>query len=82
MTIRESEELDQIISCLDVLDDRRKTVIIHRYGLDGGKTKTLKQIGEMLGISQERIRVLQYTAEWRLKHEWRKRELQKSLADT
>ena len=53
------------------LDEREQYVILHHYGLVGStiikKTKTLKEIGDELKLSAERIRQLELTALQKLK---------------
>jgi len=50
----------------DELDEREQYVILHHFGLTGSSirknTKTLKQIGEELGLTKERIRQIELTA--------------------
>ena len=38
--------------------DRERQIITRRFGLDG-RTETLEQIGEFLGITRERVRQLE-----------------------
>jgi RNA polymerase primary sigma factor len=47
---------------VQVLDDREKKIILERFGLDGGKPKTLEEISKDFGITRERIRQLQNIA--------------------
>ena len=47
---------------LDELDGKEERVIRLRFGLDGGDAKTLKEIGEMLNLSRERIRQIEAQA--------------------
>ena len=47
---------------LEDLDAKEEKVIRLRFGLDGQDAKTLKQIGEMLNLSRERIRQIEAQA--------------------
>jgi len=44
------------------LDTREATILRYRFGLDGGKEKTLEQVGKKFGVTRERIRQLQNSA--------------------
>jgi RNA polymerase primary sigma factor len=46
----------------DLLDNIEKTVIRHRYGLDGAEILKLREIGDMFGLTPERIRQIQVQA--------------------
>jgi RNA polymerase sigma factor (sigma-70 family) len=52
---------------LDSLTVREKTVVTGRYGLDDGRAKTLQEIGDMMGISRERVRQIELCAFRKLK---------------
>ncbi|NIV49606.1 MAG: hypothetical protein GWN46_23815, partial [Gammaproteobacteria bacterium] len=44
---------------LTELDAKEEKVIRLRFGLDGADPKTLKEIGEMMNLSRERIRQIE-----------------------
>jgi RNA polymerase primary sigma factor len=46
-------------ACLGSLDDRQRRVLELRYGLDGGKPRTLEEIGLVFNVSRERIRQIE-----------------------
>ena len=52
---------------LDALDERSRTVLIRRLGLDGGAPATLVVLAERLGISRERVRQIEREALARLR---------------
>jgi RNA polymerase primary sigma factor len=45
--------------CLDSLDDRQRTVLELRYGLDGGRPRTLDEIGLVFNVTRERVRQIE-----------------------
>ena len=48
-----------IHSALDLLNNRERFIILNRFGLDNRKTKTLEELGNILGFSKERIRQIE-----------------------
>lgn len=46
----------------NVLTEREKSVITHRFGINFEKQKTLAEVGDMLGYSKERIRQIEENA--------------------
>jgi RNA polymerase primary sigma factor len=57
--LRDKNLRNEVGGLLDVLDDREKKIIFQRFGLDGGKPKTLEEVGKKFGVTRERIRQLQ-----------------------
>ena len=45
--------------CLDALGDRQRTVLELRYGLDGGRPRTLEEISVVFNVTRERIRQIE-----------------------
>jgi len=54
-------------SWLDQLSAQQRDVIEHRYGLHGHGKRTLEQVGNLLGVTRERVRQVQLAALARLK---------------
>lgn len=61
---------------LDTLNLREKQVIRWRFGLGDGRMKTLQEIGELMGVSRERIRQIESCAFRKLKNKRRTKHLQ------
>lgn len=57
----------QVREFLGILSTREKEIIEHRFGIYDGEPKTLHVIGDMYGLSKERIRQLQNRALEKLK---------------
>lgn len=53
---------ETILEVLDSLDDREKDILIKRFGLDDGVQKSLEQVGELVGLTRERVRQLELLA--------------------
>lgn len=66
---------EQIKQVLDSLAPKEKEIVIMRFGLDDGRIKTLKEIGEIFNISRERVRQIETKALSKLKHPSRTRQL-------
>ncbi len=52
----------QVRNALHELDEKERKVILLRFGLTGEEPKTLKEIGEMMNLSRERIRQIEAQA--------------------
>ena len=64
----------ELSELLEVLDERERKIILMRFGLDGGKPKTLEKVGKKFGVTRERIRQLQNIALAKLRRALAKRE--------
>lgn len=72
------EDLERLIKeMLETLSEREKKILIHRYGLFGEEPKTLSEVGQIVGISRERVRQI----ESRLLKKLRKLAMKRSLRD-
>ncbi len=54
--------VEHLMQSLSVLNNREREVLVHRFGLDGEKPKTLQEIGKLLGLSRERVRQIEKAA--------------------
>ena len=53
---------EELYEHLNLLNDRDRTVLILRFGLNGEEEQTLEQIGHTLGITRERVRQIEKAA--------------------
>jgi len=60
--LRDKSLRDEVDNVLKVLDAREKKIVFQRFGLDGGKPRTLEEVGKKLGVTRERIRQVQNVA--------------------
>src|SRR5216683_2449377 len=72
--LRDKDLLHEMDGVLDVLDKREKKIISQRFGLNGGKPKTLEDVGRDFGVTRERIRQLQNIALAKLRRALSKKE--------
>ena len=72
--LRDKNLRNELGGLLDVLDDREKKIVFQRFGLDGGKPKTLEEVGKRFGVTRERIRQLQNIALSKLRRALSKKE--------
>lgn len=57
--LMDSDNLRHVFEMLDKMDQREATILRMRFGLDNSEPKTLKEIGEALGLTRERVRQIE-----------------------
>jgi RNA polymerase primary sigma factor len=58
--VEDTDELRQLDRLLDRIDEREAKILKLRYGLDGEDPMTLKEIGERIGLTRERVRQIEH----------------------
>ena len=78
-----TEELlkEELAGVLLTLTDREEKVLRLRFGLDDGQCRTLEEVGQIFGVTRERIRQIEAKALRKLRHPSRSRKLKDFLTD-
>ena len=64
---------------LDTLTPREKKVLILRFGLLDGRSRTLEEVGKEFNVTRERIRQIEAKALRKLRHPSRSKKLKDFL---
>ena len=72
---------DEISEVLLTLTEREEKVIRLRFGLEDGKSRTLEEVGQMFGVTRERIRQIEAKALRKLRHPSRSKKLKDYMGD-
>jgi RNA polymerase primary sigma factor len=57
--VRQNLLTEDVLDALSELTEREAKILILRFGLDGAQRHTLKELGDIFGITRERIRQIQ-----------------------
>jgi len=74
-SLREKDMYDQLTDLLENLDERERSIISNRFGLDGSEPITLEEVGAKMGVTRERIRQLQNSALDKMRRAFRGKEV-------
>lgn len=66
--VADSVRRSELVKAIETLDKREQTVIVLRYGLNEAPSRTLADVGAILGITRERVRQLEHRALGKLRH--------------
>ena len=72
---------EELAGVLLTLTDREEKVLRLRFGLDDGQCRTLEEVGQIFGVTRERIRQIEAKALSKLRHPSRSRKLKDFLTD-
>lgn len=70
---------EQLEEVLDTLTNREEKVLRLRFGLNDGRARTLEEVGQVFGVTRERIRQIEAKALRKLRHPTRSKKLKDYL---
>ena len=70
---------EQLNDVLDTLTERERKVLILRFGLEDGRSRTLEEVGKEFNVTRERIRQIEAKALRKLRHPSRSKKLKDYL---
>ena len=60
--VQDEETLSHMLTLTDRLEERERTILNLRFGLDGERPKTLEEVSQTIGRTRERVRQIQNQA--------------------
>ena len=72
---------EELSSVLETLTEREEKVLKLRFGLDDGQCRTLEEVGQIFGVTRERIRQIEAKALRKMRHPSRSKKLKDFLTD-
>ena len=66
--VADSARSQELAKAIATLDERERTVLVLRYGLDSEPPRTLSDVGDRLGVTRERVRQIETRALGKLRH--------------
>ncbi|MDX9700197.1 MAG: RNA polymerase sigma factor RpoS [Rhodocyclaceae bacterium] len=79
LRIQDAEIETLLREWIDKLNDKQRTVIRHRYGLDECELMTLEELASLLGLTRERVRQIQLEALGLLRRAIRRRGISRDV---
>lgn len=81
MSVTQDLLREDIIEVMASLAPRERDVLRLRFGLDDGRSRTLEEVGQLFGVTRERIRQIEAKALRKLRHPQRSRRLREYIDD-
>jgi RNA polymerase primary sigma factor len=66
---------EHIRQALDTLSERERNLLVLRFGLEDGRSRTLEEVGREFGVTRERVRQIEAKALRKLRHPSRSKRL-------
>lgn len=82
MTVAHELLREDLTEVLRSLSPRERDVLRLRFGMDDGRQRTLEEVGQLFGVTRERIRQIEAKALRKLRHPNRSRKLKEYVEST